>query len=80
MAVVISEKASYRSFVVSPLEDNQKPPHLFLDVLTEAIHLYARVPFQTAHSLVICVCIVPFSIPTHRGQVFYHAEAFYAQC
>ncbi|EUC50989.1 hypothetical protein COCMIDRAFT_80752 [Bipolaris oryzae ATCC 44560] len=71
---------SYKAYVISPPQENQDTQQFFSDVLIEALYLYVPVPFHTTHILTICVSIIPFSIPSHRGQVFYHAEASYAQC
>ncbi|KAF5849682.1 hypothetical protein GGP41_005137 [Bipolaris sorokiniana] len=78
--IEVEEKPSYRAFVISPPQENQDTPKFFSDVLIEALYLYVSLPFDTTHTLIVCVSIIPFSIPSHRGQVFYHTEASYAQC
>lgn len=80
MMMEVEGNPSYKAFVISPPQENQDTPQFFSDLLIEALYLYVPVPFHTTHTLIICVSIIPFSIPSHHGQVFYHAEASYAQC
>lgn len=80
MAKEILHRVSSNTFVLAPPIDDRGSPVFSSEVLLEALYLYVSVPFQTTHNLIVNVCIVPFSIPSHRSQIFYHAEAFYAQC
>lgn len=74
------KKVSHNTFVLSQLDDSREISCLLSDSLAEALYLYILIPFPATHVLTVNICTVPFCIPSHRGQVVYHAEAFYTQC
>lgn len=71
---------SHNTFVLSRPDGSREVPYRTTDPLVEALYLYIPVPFQATHVLTVNICVVPFCIPSYRGQLFYHVEAFYAQC
>jgi hypothetical protein len=73
-------KVSQNTVVLFREDDSGEVAHLLPSPLVEARYLYVPVPFRATHMLTVNICIVPFSIARHRGQLFYHVEAFYIQC
>ncbi|KAH6633770.1 hypothetical protein C7974DRAFT_358425 [Boeremia exigua] len=76
----ILKDASHTLIKLSQSERSDTAPSMSLSLLDEALYIYASVPFQGTHVLTIVICVVPFSTPHHRGQIFHHVEATYAQC
>lgn len=72
-------KVPYNTAILARLYDNREVPYPLSHPLVDALYLYILVPFRATHMLTVNISIVTFSIPCHRGQVFYHVEAFYAQ-
>ncbi|RMZ73139.1 hypothetical protein GMOD_00009657 [Pyrenophora seminiperda CCB06] len=80
MAMETFDRVSSNTFVLPPPDHSQEPSHLSPKTSLETRYLYGSVPFQTTHRVIVLVSIIPFSITSHRGQIFYRAEAFYAPC
>jgi hypothetical protein len=75
-----SGKVSHNTFVFFRLDNNEEVSQSLSNPPVESLYLYVFVPFQETHVLMVNICIIPFSIPSHRGQLFYHTEAFYNNC
>jgi hypothetical protein len=50
------------------------------DLLANAVHIYASIPYNTTHALTVELTVVPFRIPIYRDQIFYYVDASYSKC
>lgn len=80
MAQESVKRVSHNTFVLPLPNDGKQMPCKLFNSLAEACYLHIPVAFQRMHILTINLSIIPFSIPCHRGQLFYHVEASYALC
>lgn len=80
MANIVLKKSTRRVLFLSQTAIDTgyfyDPPNL----LADAVHIYASVPFNATHALTIQITVVPFCIPIYPDQIFYFVDASYAKC
>ncbi|EAT90118.1 hypothetical protein SNOG_01906 [Parastagonospora nodorum SN15] len=80
MANVLLKKSIQRvSFLSQSVIDSE---HFYdpIDLLADAVRIYASTPFNGAHALTVQITALPFCIPSYRDQIFYCVDASYAKC
>jgi len=67
------------SFLPQSAVDKENSYHT-PDLLADAVHIYASIPFDATHALTVELMVVPFRIPIYQDQIFYCVDASYSKC
>jgi len=80
MANIVFQKVTQKASFLSPSAIDTEIFCDPSDLLADAVHIYASIPFNATHTLTVQITAVPFGIPFYRNQIFYRVDAFYAKC
>ncbi|KAK1913709.1 hypothetical protein P3342_006952 [Pyrenophora teres f. teres] len=80
MANIVLQKVTQKASFLPPSAIDTEIFCHSSDLLADAVHIYASIPFNATHTLTVQITAIPFSIPLYCNQIFYCVDAFYAKC